>query len=81
MDTTPITRPVRRRLASTASLDWPLFGRDRDATFFAPQTQINAHSVSRLGVAWQTKLGPYQYLNESFPVEVGKDAVHHDLER
>ena len=58
--------------ASTASLDWPLFGRDRDATFFAPQTQINTHSVSRLGVAWSAKLGPYQYLNESFPVEIGK---------
>jgi glucose dehydrogenase len=58
--------------ASTASLDWPLFGHDRDATFFAPQTQINPQSVSRLGVAWSTKLGPYQYLNESFPVVVGR---------
>jgi alcohol dehydrogenase (cytochrome c) len=58
--------------AASASLDWPLFGRDRDATFFAPQTQINTQSVSRLGLAWSVELGPYQYLNESFPVEIGR---------
>ncbi len=51
--------------------DWPVFGRDQDATFYAPQTQINSTSVSRLGVAWSTNLGPNQYLNESYPLEVG----------
>ena len=50
--------------------DWPVFGRDQDASFYAPQTQINTHTVSRLGVAWTTGLGPDQYLEEGYPLEV-----------
>jgi alcohol dehydrogenase (cytochrome c) len=52
--------------------DWPYFGRDRDNTRFAPQKQIDAANVSRLGLAWSTSLGAEQYLMESFPVVVGQ---------
>ncbi len=51
--------------------DWPYFGRDRNATRYAPETQINAGTVKRLGIAWSTGLGPGQYLVEGFPLEVG----------
>ena len=51
--------------------DWPVFGRDANATFYAPQTQINAGDVRRLGVAWRTSLGPNQFLDESYPLEIG----------
>jgi len=50
--------------------DWPLFGRDRDNTRYAPQTQINAKTISRLGEAWSDDLGGNQYLQESFPIVV-----------
>ncbi|HEY4278218.1 MAG TPA: PQQ-binding-like beta-propeller repeat protein [Conexibacter sp.] len=50
--------------------DWPLFGRDRDNSRYAPQTQVNAQNVSRLGEAWKSDLGGNQYLNESFPIVV-----------
>ncbi|HUY98447.1 MAG TPA: PQQ-binding-like beta-propeller repeat protein [Verrucomicrobiae bacterium] len=52
--------------------DWPYFGRDRNATRYAPQTQITTKNLGRLGVAWSTGLGPGQYLVEGFPVEVGR---------
>jgi alcohol dehydrogenase (cytochrome c) len=52
--------------------DWPYFGRDRDNTRFAPQKQIDASNVSRLGIAWSNSLGAEQYLMESFPVVVGQ---------
>jgi alcohol dehydrogenase (cytochrome c) len=52
--------------------DWPYFGRDRDNTRFAPQTQINAANVSHLGEAWSTSLGAEQFLMESFPIVVGQ---------
>ena len=55
--------------------DWPYFGRDRDATRYAPQTQIDAANLKRLGVAWRTSLGPDQFLVESFPEVVG-DTVY-----
>lgn len=51
--------------------DWALFGRDRDGTFYAPQTQIDAGNVKRLGVAWSTGLGAGQFLVEGYPIEVG----------
>lgn len=57
---------------AAASSDWPMFGHDRDATFFASETQINRSNVSRLGVAWSHDLGPNQYLNESYPLVVGR---------
>ena len=50
--------------------DWPVFGRDQDGTFYAPQTQISAKTVSHLGVAWSTGLGTDQYLEEGYPLEV-----------
>jgi PQQ-dependent dehydrogenase (methanol/ethanol family) len=50
--------------------DWPVFGRDRDNTRYAPQTEINAKTISRLGEAWSSDLGGNQYLQESFPIEV-----------
>jgi alcohol dehydrogenase (cytochrome c) len=50
--------------------DWPVFGRDRDNTRFAPQTQIDSKSISRLGEAWSDDLGGDQYLQESFPIVV-----------
>lgn len=50
--------------------DWPVFGRDRDNTRYAPQTQINAQTISRLGEAWSDDLGGNQYLQESFPIVV-----------
>jgi PQQ-dependent dehydrogenase (methanol/ethanol family) len=52
--------------------DWPYFGRDRDNTRFAPQKQIDASNVSRLGVAWSNSLGSEQFLMESFPIVVGR---------
>jgi alcohol dehydrogenase (cytochrome c) len=50
--------------------DWPVFGRDRDNTRYAPQTQINAKTIARLGEAWSNDLGGQQYLQESFPIVV-----------
>ncbi|MDO8210590.1 PQQ-binding-like beta-propeller repeat protein [Conexibacter sp. CPCC 206217] len=50
--------------------DWPVFGRDRDNTRYAPQTQINSRTVARLGEAWSSDLGGDQYLQESFPIVV-----------
>lgn len=51
--------------------DWPVFGRDHDDTFYAPQTQISASNVSKLGLAWSTSLGLGQTLVEGYPIEVG----------
>jgi alcohol dehydrogenase (cytochrome c) len=50
--------------------DWPVFGRDRDNTRYAPQTEIDKDTVSRLGEAWHSDLGGDQYLQESFPIVV-----------
>jgi PQQ-dependent dehydrogenase (methanol/ethanol family) len=50
--------------------DWPYFGRDRNGTRYAPQTQISAGNLKQLGVAWSTSLGPAQFLVESYPIEV-----------
>jgi alcohol dehydrogenase (cytochrome c) len=55
--------------------DWPYFGRDRDATRYAPETQIDAGDLNRLGVAWRTDLGPDQFLEEDFPIVLG-DTVY-----
>jgi PQQ-dependent dehydrogenase (methanol/ethanol family) len=49
--------------------DWPMFGRDQNATFYAPQTQITTGNVRKLGIAWSTSLGPEQFLVEGYPVE------------
>lgn len=50
--------------------DWPVFGRDRDNTRFAPQTSITKDTISRLGTAWDDDLGGNQFLMESFPLVV-----------
>lgn len=50
--------------------DWPIFGRDRDNTRYAPQTSINADTIDRLGEAWHSDLGGNQWLNEAFPIVV-----------
>src|SRR5436190_23665219 len=50
--------------------DWPVFGRDQNATFYAPQTEISAENIGRLGIAWSTGLGPNQYLAEGYPLMV-----------
>jgi len=52
--------------------DWPLFGRDRNATRYSPLTAINAGNLKKLGIAWSRSLGPYQVLSESFPTVVGR---------
>ncbi len=57
--------------AAPSYSDWPYFGRDHDATRYAPETQINAANVHKLGVAWSSNLGAGQYLVEDYPVEVG----------
>jgi alcohol dehydrogenase (cytochrome c) len=66
------SHPVRLTYHAPSYSDWPYFGRDRDNTRFAPQTQINASNVKNLGVAWSTGLGAEQFLMESFPVVVGQ---------
>jgi alcohol dehydrogenase (cytochrome c) len=70
------TKSTTAQTSTTASAapgdgDWPVFGRDQSATFYAPQTQISTSTVSRLGVAWSTNLGTNQYLDESYPLEIG----------
>ena len=50
--------------------DWPVFGRDRDNTRYAPQDSINRQTISRLGEAWHSDLGGNQWLNEAFPIVV-----------
>ncbi|MDO8186561.1 PQQ-binding-like beta-propeller repeat protein [Conexibacter sp. JD483] len=50
--------------------DWPVFGRDRDNTRYAPQDSINEETISRLGEAWHSDLGGNQWLNEAFPIVV-----------
>lgn len=57
---------------TSASGDWPLFGRDRDNTRFARLTQIDAANVRRLGEAWHARLGQYQVLLESYPQVIGR---------
>jgi alcohol dehydrogenase (cytochrome c) len=56
---------------SPSYADWPEFGRDRDGTFYAPQTQINAGNLKHLGIDWSTGLGTGQFLVEGYPIEVG----------
>jgi glucose dehydrogenase len=54
-----------------SSLDWPYVGHDRNNDRYAPETQINTKTVSKLTQVWSSGLGPEQYLEENFPVEVG----------
>jgi alcohol dehydrogenase (cytochrome c) len=72
--TTPATTTTTTTPAAAAERfspdDWPVFGRDRDNTRYAPQTQIDVKTISRLGEAWSSDLGGNQYLQESFPIEV-----------
>jgi PQQ-dependent dehydrogenase (methanol/ethanol family) len=65
------TSPTALSYHPPAYSDWPYFGRDRDNTRFAPQTQIDTSNVSHLGIAWGESLGAEQFLMESFPVVVG----------
>jgi len=45
----------RLRSASRETAQWLTMGRDSDASFFSPLTQIDVKSVNRLGFAWQYK--------------------------
>jgi len=45
-------------LDSSAGGDWPGYGRTFGEQHFSPLTQINDHSVARLGLAWYMDLGP-----------------------
>jgi glucose dehydrogenase len=49
-----------------------VFGGVTDNTRFSILTQIDQTNVRRLGIAWSTALGPYQSLNESFPLMIGR---------
>jgi alcohol dehydrogenase (cytochrome c) len=66
--TTPTTAAAPAE--SFSADDWPVFGRDRDNTRYAPQTEINSKTISRLGQAWSSDLGGDQILQESFPIVV-----------
>ena len=46
----------RRIAAAETSDDWPSNGKGYSEQRFAPQAQINAQSVSRLGLAWYAQL-------------------------
>lgn len=48
--------------------DWPLIGRDRDNTRYAPQTQITKENVAQLGEAWSATMGTRQKLQETYPL-------------
>ncbi len=60
-----------RAASATPDQAWPYFGGDRNNTRFSPLTQVNQANVSKLGVAWESGLGQYQVLDESFPQVVG----------
>jgi quinohemoprotein ethanol dehydrogenase len=45
----------RLRAANLEPGQWLTMGRDSDASFFSPLTQISANTVDRLGFAWQYK--------------------------
>ena len=55
--------------------EWPVTGRDRQATRYIAQSQITPQTVGRLGLAWSHDLGAYQSLMESFPLMIG-DTVY-----
>jgi len=50
--------------------DWPLIGRDRDNSRYAPQTQITKENVAELGEAWSKDMGSGQKLQETYPLVV-----------
>jgi glucose dehydrogenase len=55
-----------------ADTGWPVFGGVSDNTRFSALAQVNSGNVGHLGVAWSAALGPYQTLNESFPLLIGR---------
>lgn len=55
-----------------AGAQWPVFGGTMDNTRFSALDQVNASNARRLGVAWSKDLGPYQTLDESFPLMIGR---------
>ncbi len=59
------------RLAKATSEpdQWLATGRDAGGTYFSPLTDINASNVSKLGFAWERKLGTHRGL-EATPVVV-----------
>ena len=57
---------------SAAGAAWPVFGGVTDNTRFSALSQVNTGNAGRLGVAWSAPLGPYQTLNESFPLLIGR---------
>src|SRR5256885_14791216 len=59
------------RLARTEAepYEWITSGRDAGGSYFSPLSQINEHSVERLGFAWQYALGTSRGL-EASPVVV-----------
>ena len=59
------------RLANSASdpAQWLTGGRDEGGTYFSPLTQINAENVTKLGFAWDYKVGTTRGL-EATPIVV-----------
>lgn len=48
---------VRLARTETEPDEWVSPGRDAGGTYFSPLSQINEHSVEKLGFAWQYALG------------------------
>ena len=60
---------ARLRQADREPGQWLTNGRNSDAAFFSPLTQINADTVSRLGFAWEFKTDTYRGM-EATPLVV-----------
>jgi PQQ-dependent dehydrogenase (methanol/ethanol family) len=68
LSTAPVTAQPS---VANRSVDWPRFGNTGDQQRYAALTQITAHTVQRLGVAWTMPQGYGSVLWEDDPVVVG----------
>jgi alcohol dehydrogenase (cytochrome c) len=66
-----VNAPATISSVGVSSTDWAYVGHDRNNDRYAPETQINTSNVSKLQQVWSSGLGPEQYLEENFPLEVG----------
>jgi alcohol dehydrogenase (cytochrome c) len=61
---------ARTATAAAANVDWPMFGNNTDNNRYSPLTQINASTVSKLGIAWTQNEGQNQTTFETVPLVI-----------
>ena len=66
----PVANANTAVAASSANVDWPVYGGNTDNQHFSPLTQISAANVKQLGVAWTAQEGKNLSIFETMPVVV-----------